>query len=143
MLALYSSLFGSNFFGDEEKVNNGVNPSSSVTGGMIHAEALRLLPNTNFQASNVCLTRFLRHKHLSFRRLTTSCRDLPSNAGENVRAFLCMCTPFLDSGFDRETMLNGDDPSTTATAREELKRSQMANKRQEFRCASHQQQAES
>ena len=43
-----------------------------VTGGMIRAEALRLLPNTNFQASNGWLTRFLRRKHISFRRITTS-----------------------------------------------------------------------
>ena len=31
-----------------------------VTGGMIRQEALRLLPETNFQASNGWLTRFLR-----------------------------------------------------------------------------------
>ena len=32
----------------------------------------------NFQASNGCLTRFLRRNHLSFRRITTSGRDFPS-----------------------------------------------------------------
>jgi len=92
-----------------------------VTGGMIRQEALRLLPETNFQASNGWLTRFLRRKHLSFRRITTSGRDLPSNAGENVRTFLGSCEPFLEPGFDRDTLLNGDettiyiDPPTTAT----------------------------
>ena len=105
---------------------------------MIRAEALRLLPNTNCQTSNGWLTRFLRRKHLSFRRITTSVRDLPSNAGENVRAFLGMWTPFLEPGIDRDTLLNGDEtticiePPTTATlapigSRKELKRSQVAN----------------
>ena len=43
------------------------------------------------------------------------------NAEENVRAFLGMCTPFLEPGFDRDTLLNGDetiiyiDPPKTAT----------------------------
>jgi len=92
-----------------------------VTGGMIRQEALRLLPDTNFQASNGWLTRFLRRKHLSFRRITTSGRDLPSNAGENVRLFLGSCEPFLEPGFDRDMLLNGDettiyiDPPTTAS----------------------------
>ena len=109
-----------------------------VTCGMIRAEALRLLPNTNCETSNGWLTRFLRRKHLSFRRITTSVRDLPSNAGENVRAFLGMWTPFLEPGIDRDTLLNGDEtticiePPTTATlapigSRKELKQSQVAN----------------
>ena len=48
-----------------------------VTGGMIRAQALRILEGTNFQASNGWLTRFLRRKRLVIRRVTTSGRELP------------------------------------------------------------------
>jgi hypothetical protein len=41
-----------------------------VTGGMIRAEALRLLAGSNFQASNGWLTRFLRRHRLTMRRIT-------------------------------------------------------------------------
>jgi hypothetical protein len=47
-----------------------------VTGGMIRAEALRILNGTNFAASNGWLSRFLRRKRLAFRRITTSQRFL-------------------------------------------------------------------
>ena len=64
--------------------------------------------------------------------------EFPSNAGENVRAFLGMWTPFLEPGFGPDTLLNGDEttiyiePPTTATlapigSRKELKKSQVAN----------------
>jgi hypothetical protein len=52
------------------------------------------------------LTRFLRRKHLSFRRFTAIGRDLPSNVGENVRVVLGMCTPFLKPVFDGDTLLS-------------------------------------
>jgi hypothetical protein len=34
---------------------------------------------------------------------------LDGNAGEKVRAFLGMCALFLEPGFDRDTLLNGDE----------------------------------
>ena len=55
-----------------------------VTGGMIRAEALRILAGSNFQASNGWLTRFLRSHRLAVRRITTSGRDLPANIGATI-----------------------------------------------------------
>ena len=68
------------------------------------------------------------------------------NAGEKVRAFLGMCTPFLEPGFDRDTLLNGDettifiDPTAATFAligsrRVEVITSGQQKTRQEFRCA--------
>ena len=82
-----------------------------VTGGMIRAQALRILEGTNFQASNGWLTRFLRRKRLVIRRVTTSGRELPSDAGATVEAFLRDCEEFMEMDFDLDTLLNGDETS--------------------------------
>ena len=93
-----------------------------VTGGMIRAEAVRLLSGTNFSASNGWLNRFLHRKRFSFRRVTTSGRDLPANAAATVKTFLSECgAAYQQPGFDRDSLLNGDetsiylDPPTRAT----------------------------
>jgi hypothetical protein len=82
-----------------------------VTGGMIRAQALRILEGTNFQASNGWLTRFLRRKRLVIRRVTTSGRELPRDAGATVEAFLRDCEEFMEMDFDLDTLLNGDETS--------------------------------
>jgi hypothetical protein len=82
-----------------------------VTGGMLRAQALRILEGTNFQASNGWLTRFLRRKRLVIRRVTTSGRELPSDAGATVEAFLRDCEEFMEMDFDLDTLLNGDETS--------------------------------
>jgi len=93
-----------------------------VTGGMIRAEALRILHGTNFQASNGWLSGFLRRKRLCMRRITTIGRDLPPDASESANTFLAECgEEYMGDGFDRDTLLNGDetsfyiDPPTTQT----------------------------
>ena len=82
-----------------------------ITQGMIRCEALRILNGTNFEASNGWLTRFLRRKRLVIRRITTSGRDLPQDAGVQVNNFLGECQEFVEMDFDRDTLLNGDETS--------------------------------
>jgi hypothetical protein len=82
-----------------------------VTQGMIRCEALRMLNGTNFQASNGWFSRFLRRKRLVVRRITTSGRDLPKDAGVQANTFLDQCHEFVRSDFDRDTLLNGDETS--------------------------------
>ena len=93
-----------------------------VTSGMIRAEALRILAGTNFSASNGWMARFLRRKRLVIRRITTSGRDLPQDAGPLASLFLTECAlEYQVDGFDRDCLLNGDetsiyiDPPTTQT----------------------------
>ena len=74
-------------------------------------EALRILEGTKLQASNGWLTRFLRRKRLVIRRVTTSGRELPSDAGATVEAFLRDCEEFMEMDFDLDTLLNGDETS--------------------------------
>ena len=80
-----------------------------VTGGMIRAEALRILAGTNCQASNGWLTRFLRI--FVIRRITSSGRDLPVDARASLEIFLRDCEPFLEMDFDRDFLLNADETS--------------------------------
>ena len=56
------------------------------------------------------------------RRITTSVRDLPPDASESANTFLAECgEEYMGHGFDRDTLLNGDetsfyiDPPTTQT----------------------------
>ena len=75
-----------------------------VTGGMIRAEALQIMADTNFSASNGWLTRFLRRKRLVVRRVTTSGRELPKDAGVQVDQFLSECArEYQVDGFDRDS----------------------------------------
>ena len=93
-----------------------------VTGGMIRAEALQIMADTNFSASNGWPTRFLPRKRLVVRRVTTSGRELPKDAGVQVDQFLSECArEYQVDGFDRDSLLNGDetsiymDPNTNST----------------------------
>jgi hypothetical protein len=118
-----------------------------VTQGMIRCEALRMLNGTNFQASNGWFSRFLRRKRLVVRRITTSGRDLPKDAGVQANTFLDQCHEFVRSDFDRDTLLNGDEninftlilqlgKHMRRKARNELKPSRLANKRRVSRYVS-------
>jgi hypothetical protein len=53
----------------------------------------------------------LRRKRLVIRRVTTSGRELPSDAGATVEAFLRDCEEFMEMDFDLDTFLNGDETS--------------------------------
>jgi len=82
-----------------------------VTAGMIRAEALRLLPNGNFSASNGWLDRFMKRKRLTIRRITTSGRELPRDAPIQINQFLAKCEPYMQMDFDRDSLLNADETS--------------------------------
>ena len=56
--------------------------------GMIRAEALRILPNGTFSASNGWLDRFMKRKRLTIRRITTSGRELPRDAPIHINNIL-------------------------------------------------------
>jgi hypothetical protein len=53
---------------------------SCVSTGMIWTEALRILPNGTFSASNGWLERSMKRKRLKIRRITTSDRELARDA---------------------------------------------------------------
>ena len=82
---------------------------------MIKVEALRLkvelYPNNPFSASCGWLEGFLKRHHWALRRVTTSCRDIPVDFEENVRAFLDSCDHFRQPDFDRSSFLNMDQTS--------------------------------
>jgi hypothetical protein len=59
-----------------------------VSTGMIRAEALRILPNGTFSASNGWLDRFMKRKRLTIRRITTSGRELPRDAPIHINNIL-------------------------------------------------------
>jgi hypothetical protein len=71
-----------------------------VTAGMIRVEAVRLLPNGNFSASNGWLDRFMKRKRLTNRRITTSGRELPRDAPIQINQFLTECEPYMQINFD-------------------------------------------
>jgi hypothetical protein len=77
-----------------------------VTAGMIRVEAVRLLPNGNFSASNGWLDRFMKRKRLTIRRITTSGRELPRDAPIQINQFLTECEQM---DFDRDSLLNAQD----------------------------------
>jgi hypothetical protein len=53
----------------------------------------------------------LRRKRLVVRRFTSSGRDLPDNARESLEVFLRECMPFMEMGFDLDSLLNADETS--------------------------------
>ncbi len=62
-----------------------------VTTGIIQANALRILPNETFSASNGWFDRFMKRKRLTIRRITTSGRELPRFALIHINKFLTEC----------------------------------------------------
>ena len=79
-------------------------PLIQVTQAAQVTQALRILEGT-YQASNGWLTRFLRRKRHVIRRVTTSGRELPSDADATVEAFLRDCEEFMEMDFDLDTLL--------------------------------------
>ena len=102
-----------------EKRESGV----CVSKAMVRKEALRIKSNEVqdngpvFTASNGWFLRFLKRKHLSLRRITTSGRGLPKNVEHIVDSFLSFChANFLNINRDLlckmdETSIYLDSPS--------------------------------
>ena len=72
-------------------------------------EALRILPNGKFSASNGCLDRFMKRKRLKVRRITTSGREFPRDAPMQINTFLRECEPYKQKDFDSDSFLNADE----------------------------------
>ena len=53
----------------------------------------------------------MRRKRLVVRRFTSSGRDLPDNARESLEVFLREYMPFMEMGFDIDSLLNADETS--------------------------------
>jgi hypothetical protein len=77
-----------------------------VTTGMIRAEALRILANGKFSASNGWLDRFMKRNCVTIHRITTS------------GVFSRECEPYIQMDLDRDSLLIAEkasihiDPST-------------------------------
>ena len=87
-----------------EKRNSGL----CVSGGMIGREAFNIFggSNTTFGASNGWLCRFLKRHNLVARRISTSGRCLPKNAGAEIEEFLETTDHyFKKNGFDKDTLI--------------------------------------
>jgi hypothetical protein len=82
-----------------------------VTTGMIRTQALRILNDINFSASNGWLSRFMKRKRLTIRRITTSGRELPRDAPIKINEYLGDCEPYMQMDFDRDSLLNADETS--------------------------------
>jgi len=82
-----------------------------VTGNMVKQQALQLSGNVEFRASNGWLQNFLKRKHLVRRRITTSGRDLPRNAGQLVRDLLESSSKYRTPDFSRQSLVNMDETS--------------------------------
>ena len=62
-----------------------------VGAQMIKRRALIVSSDDEFVASNSCLLRFLKRKHLAIRRITTSGRDFPKKCSDIVESFIQEC----------------------------------------------------
>lgn len=83
-----------------------------VSGKMVRDRALQLVGNLEFRASNGWLNNFLARRHLVRRRVTTSGRDLPTNAPNLARTFLShAATKFCRPNFQKSSLLNMDETS--------------------------------
>ena len=76
-----------------EKIVSGL----CVTTGMIQAQALRILQNGTFSASNGWFDNI----RLTIRRITTSDLELPRDALIHTNRFLTECEPYMQMDFDR------------------------------------------
>ncbi|CAF1134857.1 unnamed protein product [Brachionus calyciflorus] len=91
-----------------EKRRNGV----CINKKMITTKALILNKDNNFVASNGWFCNFLRRKNLVLRRITTSGRELPKDAGKTVIDFLRNCQDsFVLHDIDRNSLVNMDETS--------------------------------
>ncbi len=72
-----------------------------VTLLMIQTQALRILPNGTFSASNGWFDTFMKHMRLTIRGITASGRELPRDGPIHTNKFLTECEPYMQMDFDR------------------------------------------